>query len=236
MNRSALFLAIALTALASSALATPSTQVWIPSTDIQPAGKFHYGVDVYAPAEQFDGGGWAAPIVIQGLTYGAYGSDKLGVEVGIDLKHLGADSHPLYFNAKVGVPEGALFGGSPAVAVGGFDFGQTDATGYNIVYGVIAKTIGSLGRFSVGYFSGDEGLLGADENTGVLASWDRTLSEISPKLWAAVDYQGGESGYGAMSFGVAWAFSDNVSVIYGYDVYQNDALPSTYTVQLDINF
>jgi hypothetical protein len=228
------FLALA----ASTALATPSTQVWIPSTDIQPAGKFHYGVDVYAPTEKTVLGVWNSPLVVQGLTYGAIGSDKVGVEVGIDLKAgLGdLDAHPLYFNAKVGMPEGALFAGSPAVAVGGFDFGQTDATANNLIYAVAAKTVGSFGRFSVGYFTGKEDLLGKDENSGVMASWDRTLTEISPKLWAAIDYQAGKSGYGATNFGISWAFSDNVSVIYGYDIYNNDAFPSTYTVQVDINF
>jgi hypothetical protein len=237
MKKSALTLAFVVLA-ASTALATPSTQIWIPSTDIQPAGKFHYGIDVYSPVEKSDGGGWGTPLVVQGLTCGAFGSEKVGIEVGIDLKSgLGdLDAHPLYFNAKVGMPEGALFFGSPAVAVGGFDFGQTDATADNLFYAVVAKTVGSLGRFSAGYFAGEEDLLGNGENTGWMASWDRTLSEISPKLWAAVDYQSGKSGYGATSFGLAWAFSDNVSVIYGYDISNNDALPPTYTVQVDINF
>jgi hypothetical protein len=71
----------------------------------------------------------------------------------------------------------------------------------------------------------------------VLLSWDRTISEVSDKLWAAVDYQGGDSALGALSFGLAWAFTPDTSVIFGYDVYNNDKIAgaNTCTVQLDIN-
>ena len=79
---------------------------------------------------------------------------------------------------------------------------------------------------------------GDKANDGVLLSWDRTLTEISPKLWAAVDYQGGDSALGALSFGLSWAFADNVAVIVGYDIYNNEKVAGkdTVTTQLDINF
>jgi hypothetical protein len=147
-----------------------------------------------------------------------------------------ADDTPYYFNAKVATPEGALFGGSPALAVGGYNFGtESDVTNQNIVYGLVAKTLPVVGRFSVGYFTSNEDVIG-DDNSDILASWDRTLTEISPKLWAAVDYQGGESALGALSFGLSWAFADNVSVIAGYDIFNNSDLNDTFTTQLDINF
>ena len=64
------------------------------------------------------------------------------------------------------------------------------------------------------------------------------MSEISDKLWMAVDYQSGESYMGALNFGVSWAFSKNVSVIFGYDIYNNAYAggKNTFTTQLDINF
>jgi hypothetical protein len=64
------------------------------------------------------------------------------------------------------------------------------------------------------------------------------MSEISDKLWAAVDYQGGKNAFGATSVGVSWAFAKNVSVIFGYDFYNNKARAgqNTATIQLDINF
>jgi hypothetical protein len=76
-------------------------------------------------------------------------------------------------------------------------------------------------------------LAGSADNSGVLLSWDRQITEISENLWLAVDYQGSKSGFGAFSYGFVWSFS-NVSVIFARDVFNAD-LPSTFTIQLDIN-
>ena len=236
MKKVTLLIAAALLfAGATSALATPSTQIWIPSTDIQKFGTFHLGIDNYIPAE----GEGSVPLYVLGLTAGVIPSEIIQAEIGVDyMSGLGdvADDTPYYFNAKVATPEGALFGGSPALAVGGYNFGtESDVTNQNIVYGLVAKTLPVVGRFSVGYFTSNEDVIG-DDNSDILASWDRTLTEISPKLWAAVDYQGGESALGALSFGLSWAFADNVSVIAGYDIFNNSDLNDTFTTQLDINF
>lgn len=226
---------------AGIALATPSTQIWIPSTDIQKFGTGHLGIDNYVATEgDTTTDSSAASVYVLGLTAGVLPFEKVQAEVGIDYISIGgaADDYPYYFNAKVATPEGALFAGSPALAVGGYNFGsETADTNQNIGYGLIAKTLPVVGRFSVGYFEANSDALtiGAD-NSGVLASWDRTLTEISPKLWAAVDYQGGDTALGALSFGLSWAFADNVSVIAGYDIYNNKAFYDTFTTQLDINF
>ena len=226
---------------AGVALATPSTQIWIPSTDIQKFGTFHLGIDNYVAAE----GEGQAPLYVLGLTAGVIPSEVIQAEVGVDYMASGLDPYddfPLYFNAKVATPEGALFGGSPALAVGGYNFGtESDVTNQNIVYGLVAKTLPVVGRFSLGYYTANEDVVYnpitlEKDHDGVLASWDRTLTEISPKLWAAVDYQGGDSALGALSFGLSWAFADNVSVIAGYDIYNNSDLNDTFTTQLDINF
>jgi hypothetical protein len=44
--------------------------------------------------------------------------------------------------------------------------------------------------------------------------------------------------HGALSFGLSWAFADNVAVIFGYDIYNNEKVAGkdTVTTQLDINF
>jgi hypothetical protein len=229
---------------ATVALATPSTQIWIPSTDIQGFKTLHLGIDNYIRSREDDGGN--RPHVYDiGLTTGILPFDKIQAEAGFDLITNGssADSYPLYFNAKLGTPEGVLFGGSPALDVGGFAFGtEKDLTNYNIAYGLVAKTLPVIGRISAGYYVGNEDLLldanGEKDNDGVLLSWDRTLSEISEKLWAAVDYQGGDNSFGALSFGLSYAFAPNVSVILGYDFYNENltAGEDTFTTQLDINF
>jgi hypothetical protein len=240
------FMTLALLALSvGAALATPSTQIWIPSTDIQKFKTGHLGIDYYARAHENENGD--RPHVYDfGLTAGVLPFGKLQMEAGFDLITNGdstADDHPLYFNAKLGTPEGSLFGGSPALAAGGYLFGtENDVTDYNVVYGLVAKTLPVIGRLSAGWYVGNDDLLvdedGDENNDGVLLSWDRTLTEISDKLWAAVDYQGGDNALGALSFGVSYAFAPNVSVIFGYDIYNENATggEDTFTTQLDINF
>jgi hypothetical protein len=41
-----------------------------------------------------------------------------------------------------------------------------------------------------------------------------------------------------LSFGASWAFAKNVSVIFGYDIYNNKKVAgqNTATIQVDINF
>jgi hypothetical protein len=243
MKKFALVLGLTLLA-GSTAFATPSTQIWIPSTDIQAYKTGHLGFDQYITVEKNDDGSRATTIVNNGITVGVLPFEKLQAEVGIDQRTISAepyDSNPLYFNAKLGTPEGSLFAGSPAIAVGGYEFGtKTDLTDVNILYGLVAKTLGAAGRFSVGFYSGNDKLLldknGEKDATGVLASWDRTISELSDKLWVAIDYMGGENAYGATSFGAAWLFAPNVGVIAGYDIYTNDNIKPTATLQVDINF
>jgi hypothetical protein len=230
---------------------TPSTQIWIPSTDFQKWKTMHLGLDNYIRTSKINGVRGAG-MFDMGLTTGLLPFEKFQGEIGIDFVSMGDnayDNHPFYLNAKIGFPEGAIFKGSPALAFGAYNFGfEKDLTNYNILYGEISKTIPILGRLSAGYYSGNEKLL-VDENlnkanSGILLSWDRTMSEISDKLWLAVDYQGGENYLGALSFGASWSFSKNVSVIFGYDIYNNknayyntnNQNANTFTAQVDINF
>jgi len=232
-------------------LATPSTQIWIPSTDFQKWKTMHLGLDNYIRTEKINGIRGAG-MFDMGLTTGLLPFEKFQGEIGIDYLSMGDsnyDDYPLYFNAKIGFPESALFKGSPALALGAFNFGlKKNLTNYNIIYGEIAKTIPILGRLTVGYYTGNDKLL-VDENLkkangGLLLSLDRTMTEISDKLWFAIDYQGGKNYLGALSFGASWSFSKNVSVIFGYDIYNNKKAyyntnnqnANTFTAQVDINF
>jgi len=255
-------MATALTmAVSGIASATPSTQIWIPSTDIQAYKTLHLGIDNYVRASgkgSFGNPDVRDPNIIDfGLTAGVLPFEKLQMEVGIDYVGSGfdfSDNHPIMLNAKLGTPEDALFKYSPALAVGIYNAGfkqiATVTPGMNMVYGLVAKTVPaigavpSLGRISAGGYHGSAtALVDANNpskgaNDGVLLSWDRTMSEISDKLWMAVDYQSGNSAVGALNVGVSWAFSKNVAVIFGYDIYKEKALAgnNTFTTQLDINF
>ncbi len=233
---------IVMTVMSGMAQATPSTQIWIPSTDVQAFKVVHFGFDTYIKTESQDNGVTEPTVTNLGLTAGVLPWQKLQMEVGVDYRDVGGNhTYPLLFNAKFGTPEEALFKYAPALAIGGYDFGtKKDLTDANIVYALAAKNIGKLGRFSAGYYIGNDQVLrdinGNKDNDGLLLSWDRTITEISDKLWVAVDYQGGKNSYGAWSAGVAWKFAPNVGVILGYDIYNESAFKPTATVQLDIDF
>lgn len=237
---------------ATIASATPSTQVWIPSTDVQAFKTVHLNFDTYIRDRSNEDGSRTAPVVVIGPTVGILPFRKIQAEVGFDLISAGgdADKHPLYGHFKLGTPEDSLFKLSPAVAVGGYNFGTKSgdvrngelATNQNLVYGLVAKTIPVVGRLSAGYFVGNKKVLvdenGSSDENGVLLSWDRTMTEISDKLWLAVDYQGSNSAVGALSFGASWAFAKNASILLGYDIYNENATggENTVTLQVDINF
>ena len=268
MKKAAKILMMATTltiAAAGVAMATPSTQIWIPSTDVQAYKTFHLGIDNYIRSS----GVMKSPptasatrdanIYDIGPVVGFLPFEKLQGEVGFDYygnANEPNDNHPWSGNIKLATPEDSLFKMSPAIAVGGYNLGPAQSittaplvlSGQNIVYGLVAKTlpalgaVPSLGRLSAGYYRGAErALIDTDlkkANDGVLLSWDRTMTEISDKLWLAVDYQGGNNVDGALNLGFSWNFAKNVSVIFGYDIYNKKALAgnNTFTTQLDINF
>lgn len=201
--------------------ATPSTQIWNPSTDIQATGVGHFGIDNYFTLSGAPGADYAFPTDV-GLTYGVLP----GLEAGFDVFE--PQAAPLTFNLKYSLPEKDLM---PAIAVGGFGFGtMVGTTDQNVVYGLVAKTFG-FGRISAGYFSGNEKVLGAKENAGLILTWDKVVND---KLWLCVDYAGTKSALGATFYGFSWAFSPNTSVLFAYGTYNNGAKP-TVTTQLDIN-
>lgn len=226
-----------------AANATPSTLVWIPSTDVQKYKSLHLNVDDYVSSGKETNGAWKAPMFMAGPTIGLLPYAKVQAEAGFDvMRGLTTDNYPLYLHAKVGTPEGAAFAGSPAFALGGYNFGlKHDVTDQNIIYGLAARNVKKLGRFTAGYYTGNDKVLvdenGAKANNGLLLGWDRTMSEVSDKLWAAVDYQGGDSALGALSLGAAWAFTPDTSLLFGYDIYNNSKVAgeNTFTVQLDVN-
>jgi hypothetical protein len=233
--------------------ATASTHIWAPSTDTQAWGTGHITADVYIPVELNPDGSQPNTVTNTGLTFGILPFKKLNAEAGFDYKtgYGGLDRYPIYFNAKIAVPEDALkdsfrYGEFvPAVAFGIYDIGtEVDKTNDNILYTKAAKTLKikdfSLGRFSVGYFWGNDKLLlgpgGGKDANGILAAWERTMTEISDKLWLCVEYQGTKSSYGALNLGFSWQFTPSTSAIVGYQFYNNKNLADTATIQVDINF
>jgi hypothetical protein len=249
-----LAVAAAMVALAcGSAMATPSTQIWIPSPDAKDFKSYHIDIDNYT---RFSSKADAGPNYYNvGLSAGVLPLENLKLEVGVDFLKGGitsvdangapADNHPFYFNAKLATPEDA-FGvkGLPAFAVGTFNVGTVGATEQNIVYGLVGRTFPVIGRLSVGGYNGAESVLGKGTNNGVMASWDRTMTEVSDKLWLAVDYMSGKNYNGEISVGGSWAFSKQISLLVGavfFNPFQSTVggvIPGgkpTLTTQIDIS-
>jgi hypothetical protein len=231
-----LMLTILVVVISSAAcFATPSTQIWNPSTDIQSAGTWHLGIDNYFTTAWPQSGGTAFPTDVN-LTYGAMS----GVEIGID--SFSPSSTQFTFNAKYGVPDS---GNIPAYAIGAFNLGFDTLDGVknadqNIVYGLLAKSFG-FGRLSAGYYSGNKDVLvdefGDAQNTGFIFTWDKMMTD---KIWACIDYASGYSANGAAFYGFSYAFATNTSVIFGYGTFNNGHAPGAstnpvVTTQLDIN-
>ena len=144
---------------------------------------------------------------------------------------------PFYFNFKLGLPESGII---PALAIGGCNIGtKKDVTDYNMLYGAAAKTLPAIGRLTLGYYQGMNKNLflnesGGKVNKGFIATWDKSLTD---KIWACIDYASGKNGYGSLSLGASYTFSSNVSVIFGYVIFNNHGVVpnDAFTTQLDIN-
>lgn len=255
-------LAVAATlALAPVAQATPTTTYWTPaSSDIQPYGVYHLGVDNYFTVGRKAQKGDLPTDV--GITVGILPYEKLQMEVGIDLLEPSTD--PLYFNAKIGSPEGALFEGSPAWNLGIFNVGtdkkaatedSDGRTDYNIIHLMFGKTIPmGLGRIHAGVYSGNGKTLvdknGDKENTGYMVGWDKGFSPAKAAdgseymSWVlAADYASGKNAIGGGGFGVYRYFTKNISFLTGPVWFNepsvvgvNESSKWVWTTQFDVNF
>jgi hypothetical protein len=259
--------AVAIVAVAcGSAMATPSSQIWIPSTDVKGFKDIHIDIDNYTRFSGKNEAGTNPNLYNIGMSAGVLPSENIKLEVGVDFLKSGYqddgnykyDRAPFYFNAKLGTPEDA-FGikGLPAFAIGAYNLGTYDkpevqtSTRQNIVYGLVAKTLPVIGRLSVGGYYGAERALATkynpeNNNSGIMASWDRSMPEISDKLSLAADYMSGNNANGEISVGGSWTFSKQVSLILGvvvFNPFYNPSGPSdipggkpALTTQLDIAF
>jgi hypothetical protein len=261
--------ATAMVVLASGmALATPSTQIWIPSPDAKDFKAFHIDIDNYTRFSGSNGNGLNPNLYDIGLSAGVLPLENLKLEVGIDILKSGfnndanypADRAPLYFNAKLATPEDA-FGikGLPAFAVGAYNLGTYDksqvvSTRQNLIYGLVGRTLPVIGRLSAGGYYGSSRALATtgnpsntNNNSGIMVSWDRTMSEISDKLWLASDYMSGNNANGEVSFGAQWNFTKQIALIAGIVVFNpfynvsagdggmNPGGRPAFTTQIDIS-
>jgi len=233
---------------AGIAFATPSTTYWTPATtDIQPFGVLHIGVDNYFTVFRKAKDGASAFGTDVGLTMGVLPFEKLQMEVGIDTVE--PTDHPIFFNAKLGTPENSLFSGSPALNLGIFNVGtKKDVTNQNIVHFMVGKTIPPLGRFFAGPYIGNRKALvdknGEKENTGFMIGYDRGFLPAKDKegneykrLVLAADYASGKNSIGGGGVGLYYYFTPTISLLTGPVWFNEKEINGKWkwTVQLDIN-
>lgn len=226
--------------------ASPSTTYWTPAVmDIQGYKVWHITYDTYVPLRKTPNADVAAgedvtfPVDL-GLTVGVLNSQKLQMEVGFDLMEP-FDNYPLFFNAKIGYPEGALSKNAPALQLGIFNVGtKSGVTDYNIAHFIIGKTFPSIGRLTASVYAGNSKLLvssaGKNENTGFMFAWDRWI--VPDKVLLAGDYATGKNALGAGGLGVYFYFTKNISLLVGPVWFNDEKINGQWkwTTQLDINF
>ncbi|MBN2188163.1 MAG: hypothetical protein JW699_01815 [Chitinispirillaceae bacterium] len=225
-------------------VATPSTELWTSgTTDIQPFGAAHLGIDNYFTMFRKIAGGAGAFPADLGVTVGILPFSKVNMEIGIDIME--PLDYPLFGNAKIGVPEGAFFKGQPGVAAGIFNAGtKKELTDYNIGYAAIGKTVPLLGRLFIGGYMGKRSTLAGETNRGISVAWDRAFLPAKSacgadfnRLLLCADWASGKNYYGGGGFGLAWFFTENISVLTGPVFFNDETLNGKWkwTAQFDAN-
>jgi hypothetical protein len=243
-----LFAILATTAWTGAVHATPSSTCWTnATTDVQGFRVLHIGVDNYFTVfrKGADGAGDFPTDV--GLTVGVLPYSRLQMEIGID--SFEPSDHPLFFNAKIGTPEGALFPGAPALSVGVFNLGtKPGVTNQNIADAVVGKTLPGIGRVFAGGYLGNEDVLrdpqGGAEAAGFMLGFDRGFAPVqgsngsSWNRWVlAADYASGSNAVAGGSVGLYYYFASNVSLLAGPVWFNEPTINGEWkwTLQLDAN-
>lgn len=237
--------------------ATPSTTYWAPTTTyVQPFLVPHITYDTYFWKGTVAGQAGSPLYPIDtGLTIGVLPYEKLSLEVGFDL-FLPSDD-PLQLNAKVGVPEGVFFGGSPSLAAGIYGVGTKKSsdtvagTDYEILYAVAQKNLPWGGYLAAGgYYGAGSKILwlgsdGSENRAGFLGAvaapdWNVGLPGLK-KIVLVADVQTGKNVFGAGGVGAYLYFTDSIDLLTGpVWFFDSDLQPGQrnvlWTVQVDIDF
>lgn len=227
--------------MAGAAHATPSSTIWTNcSIDFQSPRLTRLGIDTY---NRF--GDPAKDNVSQlptdyGPEFGKALTKKgLSLEYGFD--YFSPAKDPLFFNAKIGFPEGTLSSKAPALELGFFNFGtKSGVTNQDIVHLITGKSLPhNLGRLHASLYAGNGSVLrssaGKKENTGFMLAYDKMLAS---KWWCGADYASGKNSIGGYSAAVGYYFTKDISVLAGPVWFNDKGLNGKMkvTVQLDLNF
>jgi hypothetical protein len=230
--------------------ATSSSTFWTPMTlDFPPYGVCHLGIDNYCRVTGASPDG-AFATDMTSPTVGVLPFSKIQMEVGFD--YFANTPHPWLFNAKIGAPEDAWFKGQPAIEVGTFLLGRKAGTAradYDIVYGVVGKTLGPIGRLSIGPYVGNHATLvsssGKSANAGYMVAFDHGFGPVKDASGAvdynrfvfAADYASGKNFIGGGGGGIYIFFKKNISLLVGPTFFNDQGINGKWklSTQLDIN-
>lgn len=242
---------------ATAARATPSTVVWTPATTYtQPFLVPHITYDTYF-------GERTAYQIDTGLTVGIIPNNKfVEGEIGVDAFYpvvqtkTGSNvgqfegKNAFQFNGKLSLKEGALHDLAPGLSVGIMNAGLAeDANDVNIMYAVLGKTLGAYGTVAVGGYMGNDKILldenGEKDETGFLASYTSPKFAVGTvglkDISFAVDYQSGNSLFGALGAAAILNFTDAVALLTGPVIFNKKETATggvtnlLWTVQLDVD-
>lgn len=131
------------------------------TTDVLPTGTGSFAAVNYFTVFNRRGHGSELPF-LTGLEYGFFTLGDWSLEAGID--YLGGTDDPLFFNAKLAIPENKLAPIAPSFSIGAFNFGtrtrSLGRTNQNVVDIVFGKTLPEWigGHLFVGAYSGSRAL------------------------------------------------------------------------------
>lgn len=244
---------VAAVALApTTALATPSTTYWAPSTaSCQAKYVPHITYDTYfRKGTPPPGAGTPTYPIDMGLTMGILPSDKIQAEVGYDLLLPSSDPVFFFLNAKICTPESSMFKGSPAISFGLWNVGfKKDVTDYNAAHLMFQKAFPAGGYVAAGLYHGMSDVLFTNSD-GKVVKTGAMIGVFSPdipvgvkglkKLNLAADIQTGKNVLGGGGFGLYLYFTDTVDLLIGPVWYTDRKLQPggaswLWTAQIDID-
>lgn len=224
----------------NSLFAFPTKVIRTPDYQIQTAERFRWDSDVFFTLDKrSDDTGPTLPSIDEGVTYGIFNNNVIGMEVGLDWWEPQPQDNlrSLHAHFKVAVLEDER---RPAFALGFYNFGfKANTTDQNIIYLGVGKNFRNVGQFFLAGFSGNQNVLvndvGEAANRGLILSWVRPMPEISKTMSLAADVQTSDGPLGAISFGGKWNLHTDTVFAVGYNIYNNRTLTrDTVTVQLSL--
>lgn len=229
------------------ASAQPSSLFWtVCTTQIEETGNGHLNVGNYFTVwDRRRHDRFLAPDI--GFSVGLFTWRDWSLEAGVD--YFGGIDDPVYFNAKIGIPEGKLFQEAPSFSFGIFDVGTRTKgpcrTNQNVLDIVLGKALPDWigGDLFVGAYSGGSALDG--DRQGWMIAYERNFcpatdcDEREYYKWIFVaDYASGKNWLGGGGFGLTYCFTPDITIQTGPVWFNSKQLYGDWkwSVQIDFDF